>query len=47
MKTNIQLCSYLAHFLEGEMFHTKVVEKIKNTHFMFKNFLPKIIPLMR
>jgi len=30
-----------------EMFHTIVVEKIKNTHFMFNNFLPKIVPFVR
>jgi hypothetical protein len=34
MKTNIRFLSYLAHFfLEGEMFQTKVVEKIK-THIL-------------
>jgi len=28
------------------MFRTKVVQKIK-THFMFKTFFPKIVPLIR
>jgi len=36
--TDIHFWSFLAHFfLEWEMFHTKVVEKIK-THFMFRTF---------
>ena len=35
MKTNIHFCSYLTHFfLEWEMFHIKVVKKIK-THILF------------
>ena len=35
MKTNINILSYFAHFfLEWEMFHTKVVDKIK-THILF------------
>jgi len=29
MKTDIYFLSYLSHFLELEMFQTKVVEKIK------------------
>jgi hypothetical protein len=34
MKTNLHFLSYLAHFfLEGEMFQTKFVEKIK-THIL-------------
>jgi len=33
MKTNVQLCSYLAQFLEREIFQTKVVERIK-THIL-------------
>jgi hypothetical protein len=40
MKIAIHLPSYLAQFLEWEMFHTKVVEKIK-THFMFNIFFFK------
>jgi hypothetical protein len=35
MKTNTDFWSFLDHFfLEWEMFQTKVVEKIKKTHFM-------------
>jgi len=48
MKTNIRFLSYLAHFfLEGEMFQTKVVEKIKThilwlvTSFFFLSFFQK------
>jgi hypothetical protein len=38
METNIHFLSYLVHFfLEGEMFQTKVLDKIK-THFVFSNF---------
>jgi len=33
-------------FLEYEMFHMKVVD-IGKTYFMFKNFVPKIVPFMR
>jgi len=29
------------------MFQTKVVEKNQNTHFVFSNFFPKIVPFMR
>ena len=37
MKTNKRL-RYLAQlFLQLEVFQTKVVEKIKDTHFMFNN----------
>jgi len=37
---------YLAQvFLECELFQTKAVGKIK-THFMFNNYLSKIVPLM-
>ena len=33
--------SHLAEFvLEWKMFQTKLVEKIKNTHFIFNNFFP-------
>jgi hypothetical protein len=42
MKTYVHLWSYLAEFfLEWEMLQTKVVEQIKNTHFMFSNFFRK------
>ena len=35
MKTNVSYSSYLYHFfLEGEMFQTKVAEKIK-THILY------------
>ena len=38
MKPNTHFSSYLAQFfLQLEVFHTKIVEKIK-THFVFKNF---------
>jgi hypothetical protein len=43
MKTNIHLRSYLVHFLEWEMFLTKVVE-ILRTHFTF-NTPSKIVLL--
>jgi hypothetical protein len=36
----------LAEFLEWEIFQTQVAEKIK-THFMIRNFFPKIVPFMR
>jgi len=35
--TAIQFCSYLAQFMEREMFQAKVVEKVKNTHFMLNS----------
>ena len=39
MNTNIHFWSYIAQFfLEREIFRTKVVEEIKNRHFVFKNF---------
>jgi len=44
MKNNIRFWSYLAEFLEWEIFHTKIVEKMK-THFMV-NFFPKILPFI-
>jgi len=28
------------------MFQTKVTEEIKNTHFVFENFPPKIVPFV-
>jgi hypothetical protein len=40
MKTYVHLWSYLAHFLEWEMFQTKVAENIK-THFMSNTFFKK------
>ena len=41
MKAHVYLPYYLAQFfLEWEMFHTNVVQKIK-THFMFINFFHK------
>ena len=47
MKTNIYFWSYPTElFLEWEMFQTEVVEKIK-AHFMFSNFILKIVLFMR
>jgi len=47
MKTSVHFLSCFAHFfVEGEMFRTKVVEKIK-THFVFDNSYSKIVPFMR
>jgi hypothetical protein len=44
---NILFLSYLTQFfLEWEMLETKIVEKNQNTHFMFSNFFPKIVPFM-
>jgi hypothetical protein len=37
METSIRFLSFLAHFLEWEMFQGKILDKIK-THFMFKLF---------
>jgi hypothetical protein len=46
MKTYAHVWQYLAEsFLEWEMFQTDVAQKIK-IHFMFNNFLPKIVPFM-
>jgi hypothetical protein len=43
----IYFWSYTAQFfLEREIFRTKVVEEIKNTHFVFKNIFSKIVPFM-
>jgi hypothetical protein len=44
-QTNLRICSYLAQFLESEMFQTKVVKKIK-THFIYSNFFKKITVLL-
>jgi len=38
--------SYLDHFLEWEMFQTKVVEKIKTRILCSVTFFPKIVPFM-
>jgi len=39
MNININSWSYLAQYvLEWEMFQTKFIEKIKNTHFVFSDF---------
>jgi hypothetical protein len=47
MKTYVHLWQYVFEFfLEYEMFQTKVAEKIK-THFVFNNFLTKVVPFMR
>jgi len=49
MKTNIHFLAYLAQFfLECEMFHTKVTEKIK-THIVcsISFFFQKIVSFMR
>ena len=48
MKTNLNFSYYLAQFfLELEMLHSKVVEKIK-THILYSiNSLPQVMPLMR
>jgi hypothetical protein len=48
MKTNISFWSYLTQFLEREMLHTKIVEKI-TTHILFSVKIappPKIVPFM-
>jgi len=46
MKTKLQFWTYLAHFfLEGEMFRTKVVEKIK-THILYPITFSNIMPFM-
>ena len=43
MTTNINFWSYLVQFfLEREMFQINVVEKNKNTHFMYNNFFLKL-----
>jgi hypothetical protein len=45
------LCTFLSYptqfLLEREMFHTKVVEKNQNTHFMLGTFSTKIVTFMR
>ena len=46
MKTSTHFLSHSAQFLKSETFQTKVVEKIE-THFVFNNFSPKVVPLMR
>jgi phosphate starvation-inducible membrane PsiE len=46
MKIHVDLRYLAVFFLEWQMFETNVVEKIK-THFMFFNFVPKIVPFMR
>jgi len=48
MKTDTHFLSYLAHFLELEMFQTKDVEGIK-THILclVTFFLLKIVPFMK
>jgi hypothetical protein len=46
MKSDIHFWSYLAEFLESEMFQTKVMEKIK-TRFMLSDFSSKIVPFMK
>jgi hypothetical protein len=38
MLTYVHLRYITELFLEWKMFQTKVVEEIKNTHFMFSNF---------
>ena len=46
MKTNVHLWWYLAEFFaEWEMFHRKVIDKIK-THILYSlHFFPKAVPL--
>jgi len=47
MKTNVHFSSYLAHlFLEQEMFHIKVVEKIK-VRILCSVTFSKIVPFVR
>jgi hypothetical protein len=47
MKTVSHLWQYLTEFfLEWEIFQIKSIEKIK-THFMFSNFVSKIVPFLR
>ena len=39
MKTYVHLKYYLVEFFsEWEMFQTKVVERVKNTYFVFSNY---------
>ena len=46
MKTNIHFRSYLAHFfLEGKIFLTKVVEKIKTHFYIQKKVFQKLFRL--
>ena len=40
MKTNIQFWSYLAEFLEWEMFQEKNFREDQNWHFILDNFFP-------
>jgi len=48
MKTNIHFLSYLAQFfLKWDMIHTKLVEKIRNTHFTFHISFSEIVPFIR
>jgi hypothetical protein len=44
MKTCLYLWYVVQFFLELEIFQTKVVEKIKTPHFIFNNFIPKVVP---
>jgi len=48
MKTNIHFCSYLAQFLEREMFQTnlKKGQENQNSFYVQQRFLPKIVPLI-
>ena len=47
MKTNLNFWSYLTQFfLEREIFHTKLVEKIQNTSFSFRIFIRKLYRLL-
>ena len=46
MKTCVHLYHLAEFFLELEMLHTKVVEKIK-TYVLFNDLSRKIVPFMR
>jgi len=47
MNTYAHFLSYLAHFLEWEMFQAKVVEEIKKQILYSIIFFSKIVPFMR
>jgi hypothetical protein len=43
----VHLWQYPLQFLKWKLFQTEVVEKLKNTKFMFSNLFPKIVSFMR
>ena len=47
MQTDIHFLSYLAQFyLEWEIFSHKSYTENQNTHFVFNDIFPKIVPFM-